>query len=277
MSLRSRLWLVLGALFLVPLVVGVMVIALAVPQVKDDQLEQSLESGRAVVSTHLKDTCRLLGLTARTVGLESATSRPDLAVANAVRGGYSDYAALLGAEGEVVAEEGELPPDSPAPQQLASCTGSDQPLRLVAERVPVSGVPPATTAVAVTSLDGDFLEELRRRTAMPGQILLLDGTTVMASSTDAGMSRRIAAAIGDRTGRIEVGDWLAQVSPPSDGVPFTVVVTQNGGLGGGTTGLLLLILLAGALVAAALVTVVVRGLSQPLTDLTEAARAGGPG
>ena len=271
MSLRSRLWLVLGALFLVPLVVGVMVIALAVPQVKDDQLEQSLESGRAVVSTQLKDTCRLLGLTARAVALESATSRPDLAVNNAVRGGYSDYAALLGAEGEVVAEEGQLPPDSPAPQQLASCTGSDQPLRLVAERVPVSGDPPATTAVAVTSLDREFLQDLRRRTAMPGEILLLDGTTVVASSTDSGRSRSIASAIGDRTGRIEVGDWLAQVSPPSDGVPFTVVVTQNGALGGGTTGLFLLILLAGALVAAALVTVVVRGLSQPLTDLTEAA------
>ncbi len=271
MSLRSRLWLVLGALFLVPLVVGVMVIALAVPQVKDDQLEQSLESGRAVVSTQLKDTCRLLGLTARTVGLESATSRPDAAVANAVRGGYSDYAALLGAEGEVVAEEGQLPPGSPAPQQLASCTGSDQPLRLVAERVPVSGIANATTAVAVTSLDRDFLQDLRRRTAMPGEILLLDGTTVMASSTDAGRSRRIAAAVDGRTGRIEVGDWLAQVSPPSDGVPFTVVVTQNGGLGDGTTSLFLLILLAGALVAAALVTVVVRGLSQPLTDLTEAA------
>ena len=85
------------------------------------------------------------------------------------------------------------------------------------------------------------------------------------------MSRGIAAAIGDRTGRIEVGDWLAQVSPPSDGVPFTVVVTQNAGLDSSTTGLFLLILLAGALVAAVLVTVVVRGLSQPLTDLTEAA------
>jgi diguanylate cyclase (GGDEF)-like protein len=270
-SLRNRLWLVLGALFLVPLVVGVMVIVLAVPQVKDDQLEQSLESGRAVVSSQLKDTCRLLGLTARAVGLESATSRPDLAVTNAVRGGYSDYAALLGAEGQVVAEEGQLPPDSPAPQQLASCTGSDQPLTLIAERVPVSGIPPATTAVAVTNLDRDFLQDLRRRTAMPGEILLLDGTTVVASSTDAGMSRGIAAAIGDRTGRIEVGDWLAQVSPPSDGVPFTVVVTQNGGLDSSTTGLFLLILLAGALVAAVLVTVVVRGLSQPLTDLTEAA------
>jgi diguanylate cyclase (GGDEF)-like protein len=272
-SLRSRLWLVLGALFLVPLVVGVMVIALALPQVKDDQLHQSLESGRAVVSTQLKDTCRLLGLTARAAGLESATSRPDLAVNNAVSGGYADYAALLGPGGDVVAEAGELPPGSPTPQQLASCSGSDQPLVVIAERVPVSGIPTVATAVAVTRLDMTFLEDLRRRTAMPGEILLLDGTVpyVVASSADAGMSRRIAAAIGDRTGRIEVGDWLAQVSPPSDGVPFTVVVTQNAGLDSGTTGLLLLILLAGALVAAALVTVVVRGLSQPLTDLTEAA------
>ncbi|MEP6759843.1 MAG: diguanylate cyclase [Sporichthyaceae bacterium] len=271
MSLRNRLWLVLGALFLVPLVVGVLVIALAVPQVKDDQLVQSLESGRAVVSSQLTTTCRMLGLTARAVGLESATSRPDLAVANAVSGGYSDYAALLGPSGNVVAEEGQLPSGSPAPQQLASCTGSDQPLGLVSERVPVSGVSGATTALAVSRLDMTFLDDLRRRTAMPGHILLLDGTRVVASSADAATSRRIAAAIGGRTGRLEIGDWLAQVSPPTDGVPFTVAVTQKAGLKSSTTGLFLLILLAGALVAAALVTVVVRGLSQPLTDLTEAA------
>jgi two-component system cell cycle response regulator len=270
-SLRNRLWLVLGGLFLVPLVVGVLVIALAVPQVKDDQLVQSLESGRAVVSSQLKATCRTLGLTARAVGLESATSRPDLAVNNAVRGGYSDYAALLGPAGDVIAQEGQLPAGSPAPQELTSCSGSDVPLGLVSERVPVTGVTGATTAVAVTRLDMAFLEELRRRAAMPGHILLLDGKRVVASSADETASRRIAAAVGDRTGRIQVGDWIAQVSPPSDGVPFTVVVTQQGGLDGSTTGLFLLILLAGAAVAAALVTVVVRGLSQPLTDLTEAA------
>ena len=191
MSLRNRLWLVLGGLFLVPLVVGVLVIALAVPQVKDDQLVQSLESGRAVVSSQLKATCRMLGLTARAVGLESASSRPDLAVNNAVRGGYSDYAALLGPTGNVIAEEGQLPAGSPAPQKMESCSGSNQPLVVIAERVPVSGIPAAATAVAVTRLDRTYLQDLRRRTSMPGEILLLDGTVpnVVASSTDAGRSR----------------------------------------------------------------------------------------
>jgi diguanylate cyclase (GGDEF)-like protein len=106
---------------------------------------------------------------------------------------------------------------------------------------------------------------------MPGQVLLLDGGTVVASSTNEATTRRIAGAIGDRQGRIQVDDWLAQVSPPSDGVPFTVVVTQDAGIDGGTTGLFLLILLTGALVAGVLVTLIVRGLSQPLTELTEAA------
>jgi diguanylate cyclase (GGDEF)-like protein len=271
MSLRNRLWLVLGALFLVPLVVGVLVLALAVPEVKDDQLGRSLESGRAVVSSELTDTCRLLGLTARTVGLESGASTPALAVANAVTGGYSDYAALLEPGGEVVAEEGELPAGSPAPQQLASCAGSGEPAGVISERVPVSGVGEATTAVAAARLDMGFLEELRQRTAMPGQILLLDGGTVVASSTDQATTRRIARAIGDRQGLIQIDDWLAQVSPPSDGVPFTVVVTQDAGIAGSTTGLFLLILLTGALVAGVLVTLIVRGLSQPLTELTEAA------
>jgi len=270
-SLRSRLWLVLGALFLVPLVVGVLVLALAVPQVRDDQLEQSLDSGRAVVTTELKDACRLLGLTARTVGLESSATDPDLAVNNAVSGGYADYAALLGAGGAIVAEGGELPVGTAAPLRLASCSGNGAPLGLISERVPVTGVPGATTAVTANRLDMAFLEDLRRRTSMLGHILLLDGARVVASSADEQTSRRIAADVDDRQGRIQVDDWLAEVSPPADGVPFTVVVTQDAGVDGGTTGLFLLILLAGALVAGVLVTVIVRGLSQPLTDLTEAA------
>jgi diguanylate cyclase (GGDEF)-like protein len=253
------------------LVVGVLVIALAVPRVEDAQLRRSLDTGRAVVTTELRDTCRLLGLTARAVGLESSASEPSLAVTNAVSGGYSDYAALLGPDGAVIADEGELPEGAPAPEDLASCAGSGEPSGLISERVPVSGVVNAATAVAAVRLDMGFLEGLVQRTALPGQILLLDGTTVVASSTDAGTTRRIATAIGDRQGEFQADDWLAQVSPPSDGVPFTVVVTQDAGTDDARTGLFLLILLAGALVAGVLVTMIVRGLSQPLTDLTEAA------
>ena len=271
MSLRTRLWLVLGALFLVPLVVGVLVLALAVPQIKDEQLEQSLDSGRAVVTAELKDTCRLLGLTGRAVGLESGTSTATTAVTNAVSGGYADYAAVLGPNGEIVAEDGDLPSGAPGPADLASCAGSGQPAGVISERASVSGVPAATTAVAATRLDQDFLEELRRRNGITGHILLLDGRTVVASSTDSGTSRRIADAVGDRQGRIDVDGWQAQVSAPGDGVPFTVVVTQGGGVDAGSTTLFLLILLTGTLVAGVLVTMIVRGLSQPLTDLTEAA------
>ena len=271
MSLRTRLWLVLGALFLIPLVVGVLVLALAVPQIKDDQLEQSLDTGRAVVTAELKDTCRLLGLTGRAVGLESATSTAATAVTNAVSGGYADYAAVLGPNGEVVAEDGDLPSGAPAPADLASCAGSDEPAGVISERASVGGVPAATTAVAATRLYQDFLEELRRRNGITGHILLLDGGTVMASSTDSDTSRRIADAVGDRQGRVDVDGWQAQVSDPGDGVPFTVVVTQGGGVDAGSTTLFLLILLTGTLVAGVLVTMIVRGLSQPLTDLTEAA------
>ena len=271
MSLRNRLWLVLGALFVVPLVVGVLVLALAVPQVRDDQLEQALDTGQAVVTTELKDACRALGLTARSVGLESVTSTAATAVSNAVSGGYSDYAAVLGPSGELVEADGELPAGSSAPQDLANCSGSDEAVGLISERVPVSGGPTATSAVAALRLDQDYLEELVRRNGIGGDVLLLDDATVIASTTDALTGRSIATAVGDRTGRIEIGDWLAQVGGPTDGVPFTVVVTQEVGPNDGSTMLFLLILLTGAAVAGVLVTMIVRGLSQPLTDLTEAA------
>ena len=45
-SLRRRLWLVLGGLFLVPLVVGGLVLLLVVPDARSDRLATVLERGR---------------------------------------------------------------------------------------------------------------------------------------------------------------------------------------------------------------------------------------
>jgi diguanylate cyclase (GGDEF)-like protein len=74
-----------------------------------------------------------------------------------------------------------------------------------------------------------------------------------------------------RTGVVTLDGWRARVDGPRRGVPWTTLVTQPDPNTSSRTGLIALILLGGALVAGALVFLVARGLSQPYTQITEAA------
>ncbi|MDQ1586321.1 MAG: hypothetical protein QOH80_1686 [Actinomycetota bacterium] len=267
MSLRSKLWLVLGALFLVPLVVGVLVLALAVPQVKDDQLRSSLATDQAVVVDELTSQCRGLGQTARLVGFESSASTPTEATAMAVDTGSASYAALLRADGSVIAQAGTPPVQGVAPLALPSCSKGGKASGAVTERVAVAGLPTAAFAVAARRLDSAYLRNLQTSDRLSGQVVLLDGRSVIASTADASTTRKIADAVDGKSGIVTVGGWIARVGPPTTQVPYRVVVTTASGSTSSTTGLFVLILLAGAVVAGVLVTFVARRLTQPMADL----------
>ncbi|MGH8970324.1 MAG: diguanylate cyclase [Actinomycetes bacterium] len=271
MSLRTRLWLVLGALFLVPLVVGALVFFLVVPDVASHRLEDSLDTaGRSVVA-EVGDECRVLGLAVRTMALEAAAADPQTAVDNASGLGLS-YAALLGPSGAEVASAGALPDGAGAPADLDRCTDQGQRSDLLAQLVTVRGVQGATTAVVARELDPALIDSLRERGGLNGEVLLLSGGEVVASSADASSTRRLADVAGGDAGVVEVDGWSARVEQPRPGSPFTVVVAAQRDEGGsGATLLFVLISVAGAAAAGLLVTVVARGLSQPFTDLTEAA------
>ena len=138
-SLRSRLWLVLGALFLVPLVVGVLVFASPCRSARTTELERVAESGRR--SWH------------RTRGRVSAARPdradgrpgggrlgPDAAVTNAVRRWLQRLRGGARRRGTVVAEAGGLPGGRSPAAHLASCTGAPAALgRWWRAAVPVEG------------------------------------------------------------------------------------------------------------------------------------------
>ena len=84
MSLRTRLWLVLGGLFLVPLVVGVLVVAVVVTGARGDRLSTSLDVAAGSVSARLSDDCALVGVLARDAGYAAANGSPQDAVRSAV-------------------------------------------------------------------------------------------------------------------------------------------------------------------------------------------------
>jgi len=277
MSLRTRLWLVLGALFLVPLVVGALVIVALVPDARSGRVEESVRAAATAVSAQLAGECRSLGLAARTPAVEALVSSPDEAVAVVVEGGYADYAALLAADGTVVAQAGRTPRGAGPSADLPSCSRdrTASPAGLVAERVEVSGSQDATTtgttAVTTRTVDTRFVRDLQARASSAGEVLLLDGDVVVAATTSRSTARAVSDAVQGRRGLVELDGWTIGSRPPQAGVPYTVAVAVADPAEGSNSMLVVLILAAGALVAGLLVLVVARGLSQPFTELTEVA------
>jgi hypothetical protein len=122
LSLRTRLYVVLGALFLVPILVGALVLAFVVPNIGGDLLDDRIEGSAVVVRSEIGDDCNMLGLAARSVALESALATPAKAVASAISGGYASYAAVLAPDGSVVEDDGRLPEGTGPAADLSPCT-----------------------------------------------------------------------------------------------------------------------------------------------------------
>ena len=272
MSLRTRLWLVLGGLFLVPIVVGVLVVTAVVMGARDSRLTTSLDISTDAVAAELADDCTLTGVLARNVAFEAGSTSPQSAVQAAVAPAYGDYAALLGPGDRVVAERGTLPAGLDV-SELSSCsrTQGGAAVAVVADRVRVTGVEGVETSVVARRLDDAGLQDLRRRGGSDGEIVLLSDGAVVASTLPRAVAERVAEVTAGRTGAVDAEGWTLRVQGPVPGVPFTVVVAVDDSGNGRTVWLVGAILLAGALAAGLLVSVVARGLSQPFTELTEAA------
>jgi two-component system, cell cycle response regulator len=272
LSLRTRLYVVLGALALVPVLVGALVLIFVVPSVGTDRLENRIPAAGDAVRSEIRDECLLLGLAARAVALEAGVASPATALDNAVHGGYASYAAVLRRDGSVIAASGRLADGAGPPAELPACTDARGSGPVIAGSVPVEGVAGAASAVAAQSLDAGFVDRLIRRAGADGDVILLRGDTVVASSLSAPDARDLAKSLRGRRGLVRIGDRVADVGPPSSGAPYTVIVTaRNSGMAAGTVWLFVMILLAGAAAAGLLVALVARSLSQPFADLTEVA------
>jgi diguanylate cyclase (GGDEF)-like protein len=271
-SLRRRLWLVLGGLFLVPLAVGALVLLLVVPDARSARATDDVDRGALAVRSELTDECRTLGLAVRVTALESVVRDPARAVRTMVGSGSVDYAAVLGPNGTVVAEAGQLPAGSARPDALAPCSNPGTAAApVLAERVDIADeTTPGRSAVVAKRLDRELLDELRARSGA-SDLVLLNGRQVLLSTLSPQQTRTLVDAVDGKSGRVAPDGWLARVEKPSGNVHWTLVVATKDPGNSSRTGLFAVILLTAALVAGLLVTLVARGLSQPYTDITEAA------
>jgi hypothetical protein len=220
--LRTRLWLVLGGLFLVPLVVGGLVLLVVVPDARSERVTDTVRSAGAAVSAEVADSCRLLGAAGRAVVLEAAAGSAREAVGVPVRSLYADYAAVLGPDGDTLAEAGELGDGVADPAGLASCSGGDPGGAALAEQA--GGEDDAPTAVLVANLDDAFVDQLRLRSGLDGEVVLISQGRVVASTLDAATARAVARAVDGPREVVDVAGWTVGVQPSRAGMPYTVAV-----------------------------------------------------
>jgi diguanylate cyclase (GGDEF)-like protein len=269
MSLRSRLYLVLGALFLVPILVGGLVLVLVVPQVQSNQRTASVRGAAVAMRAEIAAECNELVLASQLVANASAASNPQNAVRTVVPS-VADYAALLGPSGTAVAQAGRLPPGVPGPASLPDCTAGAALGPVLASAVSISGV--SGGAVTARVLDRALLTRLAARTGVDNEVVLLRDGRLVATSAPASDTRAVVRIARGRVGVVSADGWVAAVVTQGRGSPFTVVVaSRDPGLSSALVAGFVLILAAGAAAAVLLVTSLARSLSQPFSDLTEVA------
>ncbi len=284
MSLRHRLYRVVGALVLVPLLVLGALAVVIFRQAVDEQWGVALDAASSSVAGVLADACRQAGLAARMVALEATTSTPDKAVARAVNGEYAEYAAVLGRGGRRLAQQGP-PPGAVEPSTVPVCSGgavgrAEPPV--VAERVTVSAPndPRLRLAVTATALDRDYLRRLRGRLGLAAELVLVNGPVVLSTTLEPEPAKEVAAQ-ADAAGLVgggaspqgakRLGDWLVDVRPAVEGQPWTVIAASPApGVGDVVKAVLAGILLAGVVVAV-FAGALARTLTRPLLELTAAA------
>lgn len=288
LSLRNRLWLVVGALVLVPLLAGGLVAVLLVARAADQRVLGVLRAEVGSVSALVVSECEQVGLAARSLGAEAAAGSPAQAAGSVADTQYADYAALLDADDNLIASAGTPPADVAA---LSSCTQPEAPGAFLAERVAVTGAGSSGVATALVAryVDMAFLRAIDGATPSRLATTLARNGAVVASTADPAVAAVLAEAAGVAVGASatggagapesarnavssgEIDGWLYSASAPAPGNPFTVVVADKAP----PTAPLQQSLLAGVALVAAVTLVLgwhlARQLTRPLAELTTAA------
>lgn len=271
MSLRTRLSLVFALVALLPLLVGVILVAVLVPRALTDQVRARLTAGRALVTSEVAHLCGQLGLAAEIVGrLAASSGQPQLAAANVVTRGLASYAVFDPASG-TAGVAGVLPgePANIPAGELDSCTGSSDIPGVLSERVSVRDTRGRVLGVAAAAIPAAGALDRVIRGADVSVTLTLRGRPV--ASTLPAAAAALAATAATRAGAepVAVGALLVSRAPLPAGLVAAVsarspsVSTLDSILGA--------LLAGGSLLAAALAWQLARATVDPLVAVADAA------
>ena len=268
-----RLWLVVGALALMPLLVGGLVASLLVPNVMDSQSERHTESLGAAVAAELRSACRLAGSSARALALDAASAQaPSDALDRTIDTGAVTYAALITGDGRVTASAGDPPAGLPDPARAPRCSAGTSAGATVSERVRIRAdrLRGITEAVVASAVDIDRLSALAGNDG--ALVALLDDGAIVASNGPrwnadlAALAQRADAGGSARTDRL-----VGHVRAGDQTVAWDVLVARERRDAGYLQRSVVAAAVALALAALVLGWWIARSLTQPLDELSEAA------
>ncbi|NHC15638.1 GGDEF domain-containing protein [Motilibacter deserti] len=271
--MSRRLWLVVGALVVLPVLVGSVAFVLLVGRADDARRAAELSATARAVSADVAATCRELGPASRALAAEAAVGDVYQALDNAVTASALDYAAVAYAD-DAVAQRGALPADV-AVRAVEPC-GEAVTLPVVAAVTPVrsassvQGPRRIVSATAARVVDAADLRAVVQSLGLRGDVVIADGDEPLVSTLPADTARDVAAAGGEpgeaarADGRIVVGVRVVEgadlrvvaVQAPRSRVPLVLAA----GLG----------VVVGCGLALPLGWLLARRLLGPLLDLADA-------
>jgi diguanylate cyclase (GGDEF)-like protein len=273
-SLRSRLWLVIGVIVLLPLVVVGTLATVAAPTFLASSREEALRLTADAVTAGLRTECLSVGVEARYVAVEAA-ARPDpVAAVREIRLEKRRYAALIDASGRSLVERGERPPGLGEPARAARCSDSGAGTSALAQTVdvtaPAKGLARGSRALVAEPVDAELLRQVSGgRTADTSVSLVADGRVVASTRPD--WERAVSSIAAQGGSGVEAGGLVGLVRRPTEGAPWTVVVAVERP----STAVLQRSLAAAALAAILLSLLIgwriARSLTHPIEELGDAA------
>jgi len=282
-TLRRRLTIAFGALVLLPLVAGGIFVGWAIPRAADQRAEAALHSAQSSVDASLIARCDRAGIAARSLGQSLALMAPARATRVIVTDRLASYAVIFDQGGRVVAAAGTAPPGT-ATASHASCREGSAAGAGLSEtaNLAISGAPHLARSLAVEDVSQAYLDELRSQLGITPEIALVRDGHVVAS-TGTGRLDLSEAAVGIAAASIPKGQVQTvagirgTATSHGPGLPFDVVVglpvTNNTLL----LQTVLLVIVGGMLVAVVTARAIARDLTEPLAELTEAARSAATG
>lgn len=267
MSLRARLSLSFALVVLLPLLVGVILVLVVLPDVEQDRARELLDTRSRSVAALLAGRCDQVDAAAAAV---AAAPDPDTARRSArrvVAAGLASGVRVTDAAGGQVLTVGTLPPGPEPATAPASCRGEDGATSPALSAV-VPGLSPGSQVLAAVSLDATLLGAVGDAVGA-GITIVRDGVPV-ASSLPVEEAATVAAQ--PLTTSFTGIDGLLVAPAGAPGLPDVRVSSEAPqGAGATRTAMVLAAVLGVLSIAALLGLLLARHLTRPLAELADAA------
>jgi two-component system cell cycle response regulator len=277
---RLRLLLAFVFVALVPIGISAVLVTRYLPDLRRELVGDRVATGADSVGALVEQRCAAAVDASRALGYAVA-ARDLRAVADAVRTGPAVFAAAYGPDGAVTRSAGQLPAalarhsDEAAVGGIGSCETANTTPYAVLASAPLRGADGSNqgSVVTVLPLDTRYVRDLAA--TAHGDVTLVDGTDVVATSLPSELAATVAAhadAVGQSKAAVVVGQRLVAGLAPAPGRPVTVLVSSTPtGQSLPLVQVLLLIVLTAGVVAVLVARYLARVVTKPLTDLSDAA------